>query len=298
MAADVSVTAFNPYPVQLDIPSLGFEILVPNCESDEPFISLAQATTKELHVVPKTDVVLEADGIVRDLPESLTTQCPNSNSSPLDLLLQEYMHGGSPTVFVKGSESSSSETPKWVQDLLASIVVPIEFPGRTFDNLVREFSLDDVKFALPNPMSPPDSPDGSPKVSGTIMVLAALPSEMNFGVNVTRVRAQADIFYKKQKLGVLDLHEWQKANSTKIESEDLARQPLLKIQSRVEEAPLNVTDGDVLSDVVQALLFGSKPVMLDVKAAVDVKVHTVLGKLVLKDVPAEGRVPVKRPSHF
>jgi hypothetical protein len=39
-------------------------------------------------------------------------------------------------------------------------------------------------------------------------------------------------------------------------------------------------------------------VVLDIRAAVDVKVQTVLGQLTLKDLPAEGKIPVKRPSSF
>ena len=53
-----------------------------------------------------------------------------------------------------------------------------------------------------------------------------------------------------------------------------------------------------MTDVIQELLFGGKGVLLDIKAHVDVKVQTVLGQLVLKDVPAEGKIPVKRPSSF
>jgi hypothetical protein len=60
--------------------------------------------------------------------------------------------------------------------------------------------------------------------------------------------------------------------------------------------PLNITDSDVFSDILQKMLFGDKNILIDVDAAVDVKVATVLGSLVLKDVPAQGQIPVKRPS--
>jgi hypothetical protein len=41
-------------------------------------------------------------------------------------------------------------------------------------------------------------------------------------------------------------------------------------------------------------MFGGKTVMLTIKAAVDVKLSTVLGEMVIKAMPAEGVVPVKR----
>ena len=137
--------------------------------------------------------------------------------------------------------------------------------------------------------------NANPKVSGNVLVTAGLPAEMNFGVNVTRVRAAADVFYKSKKLGELNLKKWQRANSTRIDGKKSGDEATLKIQSRITDAPLNVTDSDVFSEVIQTLMFGGKPVLLDIKAAVDVKVVTSLGQLIIKEVPAEGKIPVKRP---
>jgi hypothetical protein len=109
---------------------------------------------------------------------------------------------------------------------------------------------------------------------------------------VTRVRANADVFYKKEKLGVLNLHKWQAAESERIEPKD-GEGAAIKIQSRINNAPLNITDEDVFYDVISALFLGDG-VMLKIQAVVDIEVSTVLGKLVIKGMPAEGVVPVKR----
>ncbi|KAF4776553.1 hypothetical protein HER10_EVM0007040 [Colletotrichum scovillei] len=292
VGADVAITAYNEFPVSLDVPELGFEVLVPNCNSFDPYILLADATTKPLSIKPRTDVTVNVSGIVRELPKSLTRVCPNSKSSPLDKFLDQYMHGEAATVYVRGRKMPDSDTPDWVGDILSEITVPVPFPGQGFDNLIKSFSLTDVNFQLPDPMADPDDPDGSPKVSGTVEVLASLPKEMNFDINVTDLRATADVMYQNKKLGELNLDKWQSANSTK-EAGDEKHEPLLRITSRVIDAPLNITDGDVLTDVMQRLLFGGKQVLLDVKAGVDIRVNTALGNLVLKDVPAEGKIPVK-----
>jgi hypothetical protein len=123
-------------------------------------------------------------------------------------------------------------------------------------------------------------------------VTAALPKEMNFGINVTRVRANADVFYKKEKLGVLNLHKWQAAESERLIPKD-GDGAAIKIRSRINNAPLNITDKDVFSDVISAMFMG-QGVILKIEAVVDIEVSTVLGKLVIKGMPAEGVVPVKR----
>lgn len=229
-------------------------------------------------------MTLDVRGIINDIPDSLTTNCPNSDASPLDLILRQYLHGEA-TIFVKGHAEQPGDTPKWIGDILSNIILPVPFPGRTFDSLIRNFSLADVEFSFDD--------DLDPQVSGTIVVLAALPREMNFAINVTDARAAADVLYKKRKVGELNVPEWQPANSSKIESED--KKPMLEIQSRIIDAPLHITNQTVFEEVVHAMLVGDKPVLLDIDAAVDVRVETALGPLVLKEVPAKGTVPVKRP---
>ncbi|KAI1364271.1 hypothetical protein F5Y08DRAFT_339905 [Xylaria arbuscula] len=292
MLADISLSAYNEYPIELDIPELAFEIMVSGCAETDPFIIVAEASTGAIHVEPLSDVSANVYGVIHELPDSLTRACPDSSSSPLDMFLKQYMHGEPATLFVRGSNHPDGDTPKWIADILASITVPVAFPGRTLDGLIRDFSLTDVHFNLPDPFADPDDPDANPTVSGNILVTASLPSDMNFAINVTKVRATADVLYKTKKMGELNLRKWQHANSTRIDGTG-DDGPSLKIESRIIEAPLNITDGDVFSDVVQALLFGNKPISLDIQALVDVKVETSLGELIVKEVPAEGKVPVK-----
>ncbi|OTB05416.1 hypothetical protein M426DRAFT_56928 [Hypoxylon sp. CI-4A] len=290
MLADLSLSIFNPYPVELDIPELAFDILVPGCAASDPSILVAEAGMGKVHVVPRADIETDVKAVIRELPESLTHDCPDSSSSPLDILLKQYMHGDPATLFVRGSRHPDGDTPKWIADILSSVTVPVPFPGRSLDGLLKNFSLTDVHFSLPNPDAEPDDPDSNPKVSGNIQVTAGLPSEMNFGIEVTNVRATADVLYKKRKLGELNIREWQHANSTRVQDDE---GQALQIQSRVIDAPLNVTNGEVFSEVVRALLFGIQPVQLHVDALVDIKVQTTLGNLTLKEVPAEGKIPVK-----
>jgi len=153
--------------------------------------------------------------------------------------------------------------------------------------------LTDVHFGLPDPFAAPGSPDSDSQISATIRALINLPEEMNFPVNVDRVRAKADVFYLGKKLGRLDLHKWQPANSTRVSGHgDVS--PALLVESKVKDAPLVITNDDVFSAVVQKLLFGGKPVILTVEADVDVEMETALGVLTVRKIPAEGDFPVKR----
>lgn len=140
MAADVSLSVVNSYPIKLTIPPLGFNILVPNCGANDPYIRLADATTAPVDVEPNSDVVVNVGGIVRELPQPLLQTCPHSTSSPLDLLLGDYIHGLDTTIFVQGSNPPGSDTPDWITKILSSFIVPIPFPGHTFDGLIRNFS--------------------------------------------------------------------------------------------------------------------------------------------------------------
>ena len=293
MEADVSLKVANDYPVTFTVPPLAFDILVPDCAPDQPYIRLADATTQEIPVVSHQDVRLQVGGFVHKIPESLLSLCPQTQKSPLDALLGNYVRGDETTIFVRGSNAPSGDTPNWVTDLMKSVTLPVALPGKTFEGLIRNFSLADVHFSLPNPLASPNSPEASPRISAVVKVLAGLPEEMNFPINVPRVRADADVFYHEKKLGHFDLNEWQKANSTRIEAHgDIPAG--LAVDSVVKDAPLEITDNDVFSDVVQDLVFSGKAVILGVKADVDVETETALGKFVVRDIPAQGKVFVKR----
>ena len=254
---------------------------------------LANATTAEIQVFPKKDILVDVGGIVEQLPDTLIQTCPNSHKSPMDLLLGNYMSGEETTIYVRGSEQPSPNEPDWIPELIQGIIVPLPFTGHTFDNLIRNFSLANVHFGLPSPFADPDSPEAYPRVSAVVKALVGLPEEMNFPIGVSRVRADADVLYKKRKLGELDLSKWQKANSSLVEAHDDVSQGLA-VESIVEDAPLTITDNDVFSELVSALVFGGKNLVLGVKAKVDVETDTALGKFVVRGIPAEGKVFVKR----
>ncbi|KAK5127373.1 hypothetical protein LTR85_006712 [Meristemomyces frigidus] len=292
MAADVALRVQNDYPIDFTIPPLAFNILVDNCHKGDPYIKLADAETQELHVQPKEQIELNVTGIVHHLPDTLTQDCPGSNKSPLDQILGKYIHGKETTVYVQGSSTPQLHTPQWITDLMADIIVPVPLPGRTFGHLIKNFSLAETHFSLPDPFASPDTDDSNPRISAKVRALVALPEEMNFNISVGRVRADADVYYKGKKLGALDLHKWQKANSTRVEA-SAKDGPTLLVESSVQEAPLRITDNDVFTDVIQALVFSGKGVLMHIKADVDVELTTALGEMAVRRIPAEGEVPVK-----
>ncbi|KAI9815062.1 MAG: hypothetical protein M1827_002905 [Pycnora praestabilis] len=291
MAADVSLSLLNSYPVRFTVPPLRFDILVPNCTPNDPYIFLADATTGETEIAPREEVIVEVGGLIRELSDTFTTACPDSQTSPLDLLLGDYIHGEETTVYVRGSQSQSPDTPHWITDLISSVTVPLPFPGHTFDKLIKNFSLANVHFALPDPLADPGTPEADPSISALVKALVSLPKEMRFPIDVSRVRADAEVFYHNKKLGYLDLHKWQSANSTRIPR--LGASADLEVESSVENAPLQITDDNVFADVIQALVFSGKGVMLGIKADVDVEIDTALGEFVIRKIPAEGKVAVK-----
>ncbi|KAF7521373.1 hypothetical protein PCG10_008309, partial [Penicillium crustosum] len=293
MAVDVLISSLIDSPVALTVPALGFDILVPNCSPGDPYILVANAKTSAVDVYPGQETAVGVDGLIQQLPDALTSSCPGKEGSPLDLLVSSFMQGLETTIYVRGSDAPLPDTPAWIVDLLRSVTVPLPFTGHALDNLVKNFTMSDTHFSLPNPFAEPDSPDSQPTVSALVKVLVALPEEMNFQVEVPQVRALADVYYKKEKFGVLNISHWQDANSTLVDDQDGSS--ALLVEFAIKEAPLEVTDDGLLTEVIQAMLFGSETVTLRVAATVDTKVLTGLGRFAVRGIPAEGKVPVKIP---
>ncbi|CAG8891079.1 unnamed protein product [Penicillium egyptiacum] len=292
MAVDVLLSSLVDSPVALTVPALGFDILVPNCSPGDPYILVAEAKTSAIDVHPGQETAVGVDGLIQQLPDELISTCPGREGSPLDLLVSSFMQGLETTIYIRGSDAPSLNTPAWIVDLLRSVTVPLPFTGHALDNLVKNFTMSDTHFSLPNPFAEPDAPDSQPTVSALVKVLIALPEEMNFQVEVPQVRALADVSYKEEKFGVLNISHWQDANSTLVDDQNGSS--ALLVEFAIKDAPLEVTDDGLLTEVIQAMLFGSETVLLRVAATVDTKVSTGLGSFALRGIPAEGKVPVKR----
>lgn len=292
MAADILAAAWIDSPVELTVPALGFDVLVPNCSPGDPYILVANAKTSQMHVQPGMEpTAAGVEALIKQLPNELTSTCPGKDDSPLDILVSSFMQGLETTIYIRGSDAPSPDTPAWIVNLLRSVTVPLPFTGHTLDNLVKNFTMSDTHFSLPDPFAEPDSPEARPTVSALVKVLIALPEEMNFQVDVPKVRALADVFYRDEKFGVLNISKWQDANSTIVEDQDGSS--ALLVEFAMKDAPLEVTDDNLLAEVIQAMLFGSKGVELRVAATVDTKVSTGLGRFAVRGIPAEGTVPVK-----
>lgn len=293
IAADVSIAVNNDFPINLDLPAMDFAISVQGCTPSQPHILMANATTSATDVHRNSMVNINVTGLVTKLPDSLLEPCKGKQESPLDMLLTRYIAGKDVTLYVRGAKTASSDVPDWVADIASEITVPVPFRGHALGQLLRDFKLSDVDFGLPEPFAEPGSPETQPTISATVSALIALPKEINFGIDVSKVRADTNVFYKGSKLGKLDLSHWQAANSSRVDSSNSSTSDLM-IHSSVEKAPLNITDDDVFTQVFRALLFGEKDVILDIEADVDVQVKTALGEVVLRKIPAKGSVPIKR----
>lgn len=294
ISAEVTIRVDNQYPVELEIPPLGFTVLVDNCLPTDPLIMVADANTHSIQVRPKKHVDVTVNAFIKRLPKSFLAECPGSSPSPFDNLLAKYLHGEKTTAYVRGSSSPSADTPAWISELMQGVTVPVTVPGHPMKNLIKKFSMEDVRFSLPDFFSEPGTPDAQPKISAKIDAIIALPEEMNFNIDVHRIRSNATVYHEKQELGLLDLKEWHQAKSRKVTLPG-SEHADLEVVSAVERAPLFITNQSVFEDVVSALLTGEK-LDLSVVADVDVEVQTALGTFVAHKIPAKGKVPVQRTA--
>jgi hypothetical protein len=293
MGADASVVVVNDFPVEITLPSVGVDMSIDGCSPDKQ-VFVGTAESEELHVKPNTDIEVNVRGNVEHLSNSLTEVCPKSSKSPLDAFVGNYMKGDETMIYINCCKFPDPNTPDWARDLLKDITVPVPFTGKGMGNLVKNFSMANMHFSLPSPFAEPGTPEANPRISATVLVDVGVPNQMNFPLDVNQIKATSDIFYKHKKLGKMDMSKWQPANSTRVEGHG-KEGPSLLVQSEIKNAPIEILDDDLFSEVVQALLFGGgKPIMLDMEATVSIGVDTPMGKFAIRGIPAKGTVPVKR----
>ncbi|KAI0999603.1 hypothetical protein K3495_g8596 [Podosphaera aphanis] len=290
ITANVSISVENKYPVELNIPAIWFEILIPDCDRND-LIKVENIIVNPNHVYPYQRAIFEAGTVIRDLAKPILQTCPGHGSSPLEIILNDFIHQKNVTVFIRGSKSSESQLPGWISRIISNITVPVSFPGQTLDGVIKNFSITDTKFSPPDIFADPGSEEADPHISGRIEATVHLPKSINFNFNVSKARATSQVFYKQQKLGDLNIMEWQEAESKLLEDRDVTGLEI-KIWTYIENARLKITDRSVFSRLFEALLLEGNTVTLEIKALVDIQVSTVLGEFVTKKLPAEGSIPV------
>ncbi|RKF57721.1 putative pre-rrna processing protein [Erysiphe neolycopersici] len=291
LAVDASVFIDYNQIIELDMPALGFDMLVQGCGVGN-FIQLISIKTDSTHLYPRLGSSFQVKGIITELPQPLLHACPESKLSPLEILIANYVHGNDVNVFIRGSNSPSQSIPDWISEILSKIKIPLTIPSHQYHGLIRNFTISDINFSLPDLFAEPDSDEASPRLSGHLEAIADIPKEINFNVSVTQARASVDVLYKEEKFGELDLYEWQKVKC------ELIKEPMnpgasLRIKSNVNNAPLRITNEGIFTHIIAALLFRKETVLFQLMAMVDVQISTILGKFLIQDLPAETTVPIK-----
>ncbi|TQS39302.1 hypothetical protein Golomagni_00175 [Golovinomyces magnicellulatus] len=290
LVADVSMFIENTQPVEFEVPALDLQVLVHGCDASS-LIEIASAVTSSTRFHPYSGAHLDVSGIVRELPKILVEPCPDSDSSPLDVLISDHIHGKNTTLFIRGSESPSHGMPDWISKILSEITVPIIVPGSQYDGSVKNFSLTNTEFSLPDFFAEPGTDRSYSHLSGKIIASIKIPQEINLNISVNELRAFINVLYKGMKFGEVNLDKWQKVECKIIEGQKDAGR-FLKLQTLLKNAPVKITDDSVFAKIVEALLTKKGAIMIGIEALVDAQISSVLGKILVKDISAEGTVPI------
>ncbi|KAF8474984.1 hypothetical protein BDZ91DRAFT_650294 [Kalaharituber pfeilii] len=287
IAVNISASIPNPYPIKANVPSLQFTVSLPDC--DKKLVQLASAKTPELSILPKTEIKMNVTGSVETLPDSLTSACPGTDRSPLDVFLELYLHENVSTVYVSGSrEAAGSGAPRWLVGFLGNITVPASVPGHKSKAMVESMGLSRVKFQLPEPGAQPGSPESSPRFSAMVDAVVGLPPELKFTLDVKNIKAVANLSYHGTKFGEVFMRDWMPARSSMTE------EGKLNVEVDVEQAPMSITNYQVFRTVVQRLFWGGgRGLMLGVDGITDVRMVLPIKESEKGGVKAAGEVMIK-----
>lgn len=284
LTVNASIKIQNPFPLNFEVSPLSFTVLLPGCETDD-LVVVATARTSRLVVKPATNIDLDISAFIRNLPDTFITTCPKSHTSPMDNFLASYLRGSNSMVYVRGSDSSISDAPEWLLEFLRSVTIPVPFPGHKLDTVIESFNLSNVQFRLPEPDSKPRSPESAPRLSASVRAVVRLPEEINFPIDVQRLRSIANVSYQGKTFGTLSLHKWMPATSSEVDG-----RKELQVDTVVNDAPLDVTDYNVFEEVVGKFVLGGQPIPLDINGNVDIDIKTNVGEFVISRIPAAGTI--------
>lgn len=290
------INAVYNYSASGLIPKLYWDLHLPGCNDDE-YLYVARASNHPLDVQPYTNNLLNVDSLIHTLPSGLNKKCSHSNHTLLDTAAQLYLSGESIDIMVQGSSYQHKDIPRWISNILPLLQIHVPFKRSSTDQkLIQELQFSKFVMKLPSPArNPLLKPKELPKLSAHIKATILPPTELNLteslALAVTESRGLADLYSKSQKFAVVDIRDWMPCETSTSRSPDTGNL-LYVVDFNLENAPMNVTDESVFSEVAkQIILTGSAPVTL--KAQVDAGLYTPLGTFVFSDIHIEGETTVR-----
>ncbi|ORY83095.1 hypothetical protein BCR37DRAFT_392454 [Protomyces lactucae-debilis] len=264
LSGSALLKVFLQSPFDITVPSVSVDVLIDGCNNQKILLATGHNAPLDLDSHAKT-IQLKALGSVGHLPKQATEPCPNHQPSPLDRLMQLYLAGNDTRVYVRGSSPTQGDA-SWLQQVLSRITIPVDLPGSQSDQLARDIELADVKFNVGGFFR-----QEKPKISGNVNAVIDVPAGIHVKVDVKGVKILADLIYKGKKFATFESPDWAPASSSFI------KPTALKVQAQLRDAPVTITDNDVFTSVVSALIGGNA--LLDVSGVADVRVSTGLGNL-------------------
>jgi len=291
-----SVELDNSYPVEVEVPELGWRVSLPGCDSE--LIRVTDAETSTITIVPGETVVVNISSSILSLPEKFLTPCTNT-FSPLESFVHSLLNTTltPPRIYLSGHypTNPSPSLPPWLPGLLSSLTIPLPLPqldSNLTDNLQTDIKVRNMKFTLPSPWAPPGTPYSQPKVSGQVDATITLPPEIaQVKVNITALRTDLNLFDEGEQFGRIVIPEWVPAKTTRRETQD--GRVNITVTNQVVEVPVEVVDPVIFNRVMRKVLQGEGVVEVGIQGTVDAKVEIQVGKFILRKIPVRTSVAVQ-----
>ncbi|KAK9463164.1 uncharacterized protein V1516DRAFT_672137 [Lipomyces oligophaga] len=281
----VAGTAHNPYPLQITVPAIQWLVEFPACNPLE-LSTLAAAKTEALLVNPYEGIDVRVSAVVRAIPTSFMEICPSTGMSAINTYLAQYIAGESVTLYVRGRPAQYIPNfPPWIADMLSNIAIPVPVPARESDGtgqLLKSYGLTRVKMNR--------GADGVPRLSALVNAIVALPSELEFEIEINNLRGISDMIYEGHKFGVLEIAEWAAATSF------YTPEGYIQVVAEITDVPIDITDQLIFRQIMQQMFFGD--VNIDIVGTIDVMLDTPVGYFVVNQIPASGTVALRSFSSF
>ncbi|EIW73155.1 hypothetical protein TREMEDRAFT_26565 [Tremella mesenterica DSM 1558] len=293
--------------------NLPFSISLPHHNSSLETI-MATVITSPIHLPSNTsdEITLHISGLISPFLAPLPS--PNTTiPSPLSLFLQRYLHGLPNPIIVRGLSSlptitSHPSPPAWLLNSLPALRLPLSFPGpQPPPKVIQSVAIENMRLS---------ESGGKMRASGTVIAIIELPPGMEkVLLEVHQVKPDVLIFdgpapdelssplisvssknnhkeedYPEGAFGYIHPDQYLDATSEQSDGKVTVRAPL----DNVELVILPGRDKQ-LSDFVGKVVFkGGALAGIKGDAAVQVRMHGVVGTVSLEKLPVKGETWVGR----
>lgn len=141
------IEIISQFPLNLTLNGMYWDFLVNGC--DEKLISIGEWKSNQISIEPSLPTVFEINGVITEVPSEILDKCTNTDTSPLNSILNHIFIDHSIPAYIRTAQTSSNSLPNWLFYILHENPFKLNIPIPSQRMILEDFNISTLELDIP-----------------------------------------------------------------------------------------------------------------------------------------------------